>query len=167
LEGAPACSSIPYHKGALEYSLPVFCDCARKAARWISWSDDNPGRRYVKCMMARNGGCSFWKWYEDATTTPFVKQVLVDLCDMVWSLRKEKEEHELIATISEGRSKFEEMGRVHGAELCGVREQLEAKDALIVELSVRTKKLENKRKWFGYVVAGCVVVLGFVMFWWM
>ncbi|CAN6197224.1 unnamed protein product [Urochloa humidicola] len=81
-------SPIPYHEQPLDYEPVVLCKCGVKAARWISWSNDNPGRRYLKCFFAWAGGCDFWKWYENNMATPFIAQLLVDLRDAVRSLKE-------------------------------------------------------------------------------
>ncbi|CAN6319904.1 unnamed protein product [Urochloa humidicola] len=84
-------SPIPYRIGPLNYEPAVFCHCRMKAALWISWSDDNPGRRYLKCFRARHGGCQFVRWFE-GPWHPFVQSLLADLRDAVWSLKQENKD---------------------------------------------------------------------------
>ncbi|KAF8647361.1 hypothetical protein HU200_065397 [Digitaria exilis] len=45
------------------YEPPVICPCGKKAARWISWSDQNPGHRYFKCYRV-------FEWQEDGFNPP-------------------------------------------------------------------------------------------------
>ncbi|CAN6335344.1 unnamed protein product [Urochloa humidicola] len=82
-------SPIPYRIGPLAYEPPVFCHCGEKAALWISWSDDHPGRRYLKCYRARDGGCSLLRWY-DGPCDRFMRTLLVDLRDAIWALKNER-----------------------------------------------------------------------------
>jgi len=55
-------------------------------------------------MRRRAGGCDFWQWYDGDSTTPFVKQLLIDLRDKVWALAKENAE--LRDSISEARAQI-------------------------------------------------------------
>ncbi|TVU21865.1 hypothetical protein EJB05_31535, partial [Eragrostis curvula] len=82
-------SPIKYRVGPLDYHPAVYCKCQEKAALWISWSNDNPDRRYIKCYRARTGGCGLMEWY-DGPHDPFVQTLLIDLRNVVWKLKKEK-----------------------------------------------------------------------------
>ncbi|CAN6247958.1 unnamed protein product [Urochloa humidicola] len=88
--GAP----VPYHEGPLAYEPAVLCQCRMKAPRRISWSDDNPGRRYYRCSRAWSSmDCGFFLWM-DAEHTPFMKNLLLDLRNAVRRLKKETAEME-------------------------------------------------------------------------
>ncbi|WVZ81936.1 hypothetical protein U9M48_029260 [Paspalum notatum var. saurae] len=132
-------SPIPYREKPLDYEAAVLCHCKRKAAKWISWSDDNPSRRYYKCFYS-GGGCGFWSWIDDADSyaTPYVKQLLKDLCGAVRGLRKKNKE--LAADLDEEGSKMEE----HMAAVLGLKKVVADKDAEIAALTVQVQKLRKE-----------------------
>ena len=49
-------SPVAYREGAMAYELARYCHCdgggKRKVPRWISWSRQNPDRRYYACVSA-------------------------------------------------------------------------------------------------------------------
>ncbi|KAI4991820.1 hypothetical protein ZWY2020_040206 [Hordeum vulgare] len=83
--------TIPYREHPMDYEPPIDCECGSKMPRWISWSDDNSGRRYHKCRFRQIGGtrgCDLYYWLDDPTT-PYFTRLIVDLRDVVWEKREE------------------------------------------------------------------------------
>ncbi|XBI73638.1 hypothetical protein VPH35_067346 [Triticum aestivum] len=72
----------------MDYEPPKLCHCnpPRKAPRWISWSRQNPGRRYYACVHVLNGGCGFIEWHDDPLPK-FFSGLIGDLRDEVWRLK--------------------------------------------------------------------------------
>ncbi|KAK3153437.1 hypothetical protein QOZ80_2BG0172610 [Eleusine coracana subsp. coracana] len=146
-------SPIPYRMGPLEYEPPVFCHCRRKATLWISWSDDNPGRRYMKCYCAREGGCDMYEWYE-GPVDPFVSTLLVDLRNDVWALKRQK--GALREALAEATWKVQHKER----EMEQLKLELDVVDAEKEEMHDTLKKLQFRRKIRNFlfvIVVVCVV----------
>ncbi|KAJ1266509.1 hypothetical protein BS78_08G156600 [Paspalum vaginatum] len=154
VEGLPRKSPIPYRSGPLDYTSFVACHYGQKAALWISWSDENPGRRYLKCYRARSGGCNFIAWFEGRVESSFIRGLLVDLCDAVWELKKERAM--LKDELSDAAKKIEEqkltMGRLLVAmEEGGLREVNRYESELV----------EKKRPWRIALLFALVAVVFF------
>ena len=98
---------------AYEPARLCWCNPRRKAPRWISWSRQNPGRRYYACVDAmvsfkllffcsvhlspplslisvgaieQHGGCGFVEWHDDPLPK-FWSDLIGDLRDEVRRLR--------------------------------------------------------------------------------
>ncbi|XP_044453063.1 uncharacterized protein [Triticum aestivum] len=70
-------SPIPYRVHPMDYEPSVNCYYGRKAPLLTSWTDANPGRRYLCCSRATQG-CGFWRWF-DPRASPYLRQLLLDL----------------------------------------------------------------------------------------
>uniref|UniRef100_A0A0D3GET7 Zinc finger GRF-type domain-containing protein n=1 Tax=Oryza barthii TaxID=65489 RepID=A0A0D3GET7_9ORYZ len=124
------CSASPvsYRVGPLGYQPAVMCRCRcpAKATWWISWSIDNPGRRYYKCQNAR--------------------ELLNDLRDAVTGLRREnehlrRENKDLQRDAEENRAKrVEQRKAIQDASRV---DALKTKEIRI--LKTRNQKLEKER----------------------
>ncbi|XBI88004.1 hypothetical protein VPH35_026013 [Triticum aestivum] len=71
---------------AYEPARLCWCNPRRKAPRWISWSRQNPGRRYYACVDAMHGGCGFVEWHDDPLPKVW-SDLIGDLRDEVRRLR--------------------------------------------------------------------------------
>ncbi|WVZ79278.1 hypothetical protein U9M48_026879 [Paspalum notatum var. saurae] len=143
-------SPVPYREGPLSYQPAVMCHCRMKASRWISWSEDNPGRRYYRYSRARvrfrllnsvilsAGDCGFYEWVDDEHST-FLKDLLLDLRDAVWSLRKENNELKMVAGTHDGCN-WEMKKQMERVE----RENMELKQAL----KTKEEKMEEKCRYW-------------------
>ncbi|CAO2166142.1 unnamed protein product [Urochloa humidicola] len=144
-QGEGASSPIPYREGPLEYMPPTMCKCGVKAARWISWSNENPARRYYTCFRRREGGCNFWVWC-DPPPSLFLREVLVDLRDVVTSLKKENRDL---------------MNRLAAVEL--IEHEEKGSDTMMLRVS----KLEKELVAYKRVIQLCVVVVVLVCIKWL
>ncbi|KAK3126709.1 hypothetical protein QOZ80_7AG0561110 [Eleusine coracana subsp. coracana] len=137
----------------------MYYDCQQKAALWISWSNDNPGRRYLKCYRARVGGHAFMCWYERQHDA-FMQTLLVDLRNIVWSFKKEKTT--LNEALGEATSRVDSMEK----KLVVVKKVEDKVDALKSkkeDLQAEVGKLEVKK--IG-LKALCVFFVAIVLFMW-
>ncbi|EEC74958.1 hypothetical protein OsI_10945 [Oryza sativa Indica Group] len=139
----------------MDYQPPVFCDCKAKAARWISWSVDNPGRRYFKCRDARAGGSDFFFAWCDGPTSNFLRELLNDLRDTVMSLRTDKrhlqqEVEDCRARLEEERTRFEAARK----EMVAVREIVQDNLAKLTALKARISKVRMRRQGQGQYGGG-------------
>ncbi|CAL5013048.1 unnamed protein product [Urochloa decumbens] len=150
-EGPP----IPYRRGPLQYSPAVLCFCGNKAARWISWSDENPRRRYYTCIRRRAGGCRYWFWAEEPHPV-FIQELLIDLRNAVWAARRRN--RELLNQLGDAAVMVEEHKeevRALRAEMDAIANQKEGTDATRDTIC----RLEKELVVYKLLVKCCVVVL--------
>ncbi|WVZ87383.1 hypothetical protein U9M48_034024 [Paspalum notatum var. saurae] len=132
---------VPYREGALSYQPVVLCRCGLKAHRRISWSDDNPGRRYLRCSRCRtNLDCKFFDWI-DCEHTPFLKNLLLELRNAVWELQKERAEMQQafrreIDELKEHRQQLEVEDMCKAEELKAIEKKLTERDELLQALAL-------------------------------
>ena len=93
-------------------------------------------------------------WAEESTTTPFVQQLLRDLRDMVWRLRREGKN--LSAALVEARENFEQAANVHAAEVLAMKAELQLKEKEVAAVNERVRKLEREKMVLLFaLVVGC------------
>lgn len=80
----------------------------------------------------------------DDETTPFLRQVLLDLRDVVRALRKEKSE--LSAGISDAIQELSEVKSRNGECVVALTAKLREHEASLVGLGARVAKLEKHRR---------------------
>ncbi|XBI72936.1 hypothetical protein VPH35_066780 [Triticum aestivum] len=81
---------LPYSENPLEYEPAVFCSCGAKAARLTSWTDANPGRRYMSCSRATGCPLPHWRWL-DPKPSAYMRELLVGLRDRIRVLEEDND----------------------------------------------------------------------------
>ncbi|XBH57150.1 hypothetical protein VPH35_078813 [Triticum aestivum] len=133
---------------AYEPEKLCWCRPRRKAPRWISWSRQNPGRRYYACVDAMHGGCGFHEWHDDPLPK-FLSDLIGDLRDEVRRLRGESsvgvfEDDNAVVALPEAQ---------RGREVVALEDQLREKNA---ELDALKAKYQNVVFLFLVFVVGLV-----------
>ncbi|KAK8478114.1 hypothetical protein V6N13_032707 [Hibiscus sabdariffa] len=73
----------------MEVGIPI-CRCGLEAKVVVSWTDDNPGRRFYGYKnYGRESHCRFFAWY-DAPLTPRARVVIVGLLRKVKKMERAK-----------------------------------------------------------------------------
>ena len=52
----------------------ILCRCGKRSIEFVSFTEKNPGRRFVKCS-SRYRSCGFWEWVEEPIS-PLVRSVM-------------------------------------------------------------------------------------------
>ena len=111
------------------------------------------------------GGCNFWCWF-DPRPSPFLRELLVDLRDTVWALKRQN--RELMNQLADAAVTVEE----HKGEVTVLRAEVEAlakeKEEGSGVLRIRLSRVEKELAVYKVMVKCCVVfVLGIVMNKWL
>ncbi|KAE8809942.1 hypothetical protein D1007_13403 [Hordeum vulgare] len=104
------------------YEPPINCECGYKMPKWISWSDDNPGRRYHKCRFRQiggTGGCELYYWLDDPIA-PFIRRLIVDLRSAVWEKIEENKRLMEAVGATNGLGAGAVLGALGGGATLGV-----------------------------------------------
>ncbi|XBJ20803.1 hypothetical protein VPH35_011567 [Triticum aestivum] len=133
---------------AYESEKLCWCRPRRKAPRWISWSRQNPGRRYYACVDAMVSGCGYVEWHDDPLPK-FLSDLIGDLRDEVCRLRGESsvavfEDYSAVVALPEAQ---------RGREVLALEDQLKEKNA---ELDALKGKYQNVVFLFLVFVVGLV-----------
>ncbi|CAM0911427.1 unnamed protein product [Alopecurus aequalis] len=151
--GVESRSPVPYRENPMAYEPEKKCRCdpPRKAPRWISWSRQNPGRRYYACVDAVHGGCGDVEWHDGELPKKF-SDLIGDLKDEVWRLR---------GLVAAARAE-EECPMV----AMGAHEQAPSNAVMTMQAQLMEKNAEleaMKGKYMNVVMFFCVFVLGLVL----
>ncbi|KAH0926237.1 hypothetical protein HID58_018493 [Brassica napus] len=114
------------------------CHCSQWTHKCISWSDDNPGRRYFNCEDH-----GFVVWYDKAPPCLWQKQSLIESRDKI-----RRQTHEIKA--------------LHDAiVIFPTTDLLKAIEDLVKSQNVESEKRYHRfvvSTWRGFVVAAAVIV---------
>lgn len=112
------------------------CHCGDVAPIMMSWTDDNPGRRFVGCCNFKRGKCKFFKWIDDP-------------CTPIGRLRQFHHRNEELVREIEGKN----------SEIEFLRMQLRIVEKKASKRKMKLDNLDGKNRWakknmfFGIFVA--------------
>ena len=102
-----------------------------------------------------------WQWHDEEITTPFVKQLLIDLRDKVWALAKENAE--LRDSFADARSGTEQ--QLFGTlQWTALTTALADKESEVFSLTGKLKKLETQRQLLVVAIIGCMCIVVGMLF---
>ncbi|CAO2203528.1 unnamed protein product [Urochloa humidicola] len=87
-EGPP----IRYRKGPLQYWPTTMCYCRKKAALWISCSDDNPGYATLPACVDGLADANIG-FGQKRPHSPFIQELVIDLRKAFWNQRRKNTDY--------------------------------------------------------------------------
>ena len=107
------------------------------------------------------GGCDLWKWYEDNMTTPFIAELLRDLCDAVRALKKENKTLEagIVAAENAAQNAVQNAEQKLYEEIAFLKNQVAENEARNAILVASVKALEKERVVLRILIVVCIAVV--------
>ncbi|KAL0891231.1 hypothetical protein Bca101_015214 [Brassica carinata] len=135
------------------------CRCSRPTVVFVSWTDDNPGRRFNRCEVH-----GFVSWVDTADPTEWQKTSLIDARDQIRRYKRETSAQNCritslmgeITSLRETMASRIDLDISHASEVFGEEMQLFAEEMQ------RTRKMMRRMffiTWLGFAVLGASVVL--------
>ncbi|KAG2328116.1 hypothetical protein Bca4012_037154 [Brassica carinata] len=145
-QSSASIGSIPTTDGPL-------CHCALPSSLTISWSDDNPGRRYYKCDIH-----GFVVWHDKERSCGWQKKSLLEARDKI--LTQTEEIKALSAALRQANTQIVALEVSHSS--ASVNETMRSIKIRVTEHINETQRM--LRKFVGYSGAGFALATALIVF---